>query len=93
MEMENSNHLDNYLTLLLIRQKAYYRNAFIACGLFLIALLSTSGTLLLTEWNVRSLWLMGIFDVLFRTNFLMTWARYQITNENIVLLKNLQVQY
>jgi len=88
--MENTNHLDNYLALLVIREKAYHRNVFIVGGLFLIAILSTTGTLLLTEWNERSIWLMGIFDVLFTLSFLMAWARYQITKENIELVKNLQ---
>ncbi len=90
--MENPNRLDGYLALLEIRKKAYYRNVFIAGGLFLLTILSTTGTLLLTDWNERSIWLMGLFDVLFTVNFLMTWARYEITSENIELVKNLQVR-
>ena len=90
--MENANYLDNYLALLTIRQKAYHRNVFIVGGLFLITILSTTGTLLLTEWNSRSIWLMSVFDILITMSFLMTWARYQITNENIELVKNLQVR-
>jgi hypothetical protein len=90
--MENANRLGSYLALLEIRKKAYRRNAFIAGGVLLLAILSTTGTLLLTDWNERSIWLMGVFDVLFTVNFLMTWARYEITNENIELVKNLQVR-
>jgi len=88
--MENTDQLDNFLALLIIRRKAFYRNIYIAGGLLFIAFLSTTGTLLLTEWNVRSIWLMGVLDVLFTINFMMTWARYQITHENIELLKNLR---
>ncbi len=90
--MENANRMDNYLALLEVRKKAYHRNVFIVGGLFLFSIVSTTGTLLLTNWNERSIWLMGVFDVLFAMNFLMTWARYEITNENIKLVKNLQIR-
>ena len=86
--MEKADRLSSYLVLLNIRQKAYYRNVIIAGGLFLIAILSTTATLLLTEWNERSIWLMGIFDVLFIVNFLMAWARLEITKQNIELVNN-----
>ena len=87
--MENANRLSSYLALLKIRQKAFYRNVLIAGGLFLLAILATTATLLLTEWNERSIWLMGIFDVLFIVNFLMAWARLEITKQNIELVNNL----
>ncbi len=90
--MENTNRLDAYLTLLEIRKKAYYRNVIIVGGLLFFALLATTGTVLLTDWNERSIWLMGVFDVLFTISFLTTWARYEITNENIDLVKNLQAR-
>ena len=90
--METANRLDGYLALLEVRKKAYHRNVFIAGGLFLFAIVATTGTLLLTDWNERSVWLIGVFDVLFTVNFLMTWARYEITNENIELVKNHQVR-
>jgi hypothetical protein len=90
--MEGADRLDNYLAILEIRKKAYYRNVFIVGGMFFLAILATTGTLFLTDWNVRSLWLMGIFDVLFTVNFVMTWTRYEITRENIEMLKNLQIR-
>ncbi len=90
--MENTNRLDDYLALLEIRKKAYRRNVFIATGLFTIAMLSTTGILLLTAWNERSIWLMGVLDVLFTVNFLTAWARHEIINGNIELVKNLQVR-
>lgn len=88
--MESKEHLGNYLVLLKIRQKAYHRYLIIAGGLFFMAILLTTATLLFTEWNVRSIWLMGIFVVLFTMGFLMAWARLEIIKENIELLNNLQ---
>lgn len=90
--MEHANRLNDYLTLLEIQKKAYYRNVFIVGGLLLFSILCTTGTLLLTNWNERSIWLMGVFDVLFAMSFLMTWTRYEITSEHIKLVKNLQVR-
>lgn len=87
--MENTAHLGNYLVLLKIRQKAYHRNLILAGGLFLMAILLSTATLLFTEWNARTIWLMGIFDVLFTMGFLMAWARLEINKENIELMNNL----
>lgn len=90
--MEHTNRLDDYLALLYVQKKAYHRNVFIVGGLFLFSILLTTGTLLLTNWNERSIWLMGMFDILFAMGFLMTWTRYKITNEHIHLVKNLQLR-
>ena len=88
--MENVDRLSGYLVLLKIRRKAYYRNVIFAGGLFMLAVVSTTATLLLTEWNIRSIWLMGIFVILFTMSFLMAWARHEITKEKIDLVNNLQ---
>ena len=90
--MDNADRLSGYLDLLKIRQKAYQRNVIIGGSLFVFALLATTATLLATEWNPRSIWLMGLFDVLFVVNFLMAWARREITKEKIDLVNNLQIQ-
>jgi len=90
--MENTDRISNYLVLLKIRQSAYHRNVLIAGGLFLFAILSTTGTLALIEWNGRSVYLMAMFNVLFIVNFLMAWARLEITKENIELVNHLQIQ-
>jgi len=90
--MENTDRMSNYLVLLKIRQTAYHRIVLFAGGLFLFAILSTTGTLLLTEWNERSVYLMAMFNVLFIVNFLMAWARLEITKENIELVNHLQIQ-
>ncbi len=86
--MENVNQVDNYLVLLEIRRKAYYRNTIIVGILLILGILSISGTLLFTDWNVRSIWLMGIMDLLITISFLMIWVRYEITRQNIELMKN-----
>jgi hypothetical protein len=91
-DMQTTDRLSSYLALLKIRQKTTHRNMLIGGGLFVIALLATTATLLLTEWNERSIWLMGMFDVLFVVNFLMAWARWEITKEKIELVHNLQIQ-
>ena len=91
--MVSTEQLTNYLTLLMIRQSAYRRNLYIAGGLFLFVVLATLGMGLLTEWNVRSFYIMGAFNVLFIVNFLMAWARLEIVKGNIELIKNLQIQW
>ena len=91
--MENADRLSEYLVLLKIRQKAYRRDVVFAGGLFVFTLLATTATLLLTEWNARSIWLMGVFLVLFTLGFLMAWARLEITKQNIELVNHLQVRH
>ena len=89
--MENIDRLNSYLDLLKIRQNAYHRNVIITVGLFLLAMLSTTGELFLTEWNVRSVFILAIFDVLFASNFIMAWARLEITKQNIELVNNIRL--
>jgi hypothetical protein len=87
--MENTDRLTDYIALLNIRQKAYHRNLIFAVGLFAMTILMTTATVLFTEWNARTIWLMGIFNVLFTVNLLMAWARREITKEKIDLVSNL----
>jgi hypothetical protein len=87
--MESTNPLNSYLALLNIRQKAFHRNAVLGGVLFVFAILSTTATLLLTTWNERTLWLIGLFDVLFTMNFIMAWSRHEINKQNIELIKTL----
>jgi len=88
--VENTDRLSNYMVLLKIRQKAYRRNLIFSGAVFLLAILSTTALLLYTEWNERSIWLMGIMDVLFVASFVMAWARLEITKEKIELVNHLQ---
>jgi len=90
--MESTDRMSNYLVLLKIRQKAYHRNMLLTGGLFLFAILSTTGMGLLTEWNTRSVILMALFDFLFVVSFLMAWARLEITKDAIQLVNNLLIR-
>ncbi|MFN2199129.1 MAG: hypothetical protein ACK2UW_23630 [Anaerolineales bacterium] len=90
--MDKTIQVAVYLDLLEIRKKAYQRNTYIGGGLFVLAILATTGTFLLTDWNFRSIWLMCVFAILFTMNFLMAWTRYEILNQNIDLLKNIPLQ-
>jgi hypothetical protein len=90
--MENVDRLSSYRVLLKIRQKVYFRDMLIAGGLFLFAILSTTGMLLLTEWNGRGVYLMAMFDILLAVGFLTSWARHEIVKRTVELMNNLQIR-
>ena len=90
--MVSTDQFASYLTLLKIRQSAYRRNLYIAGGLFLFVVLATLGMGLLTEWNVRSFYIMATFNVLLLVGFLMAWARLEIVKGNIELMRNLGIK-
>ena len=90
--MEKTDRLMGYLTLSKIQQKAYLRNLWIIGGLLLFTFLSTTATLLFTEWNARSIWVMGLFDALIMISFLMAWTRLEIVRKNIDLVNYLQLR-
>jgi hypothetical protein len=87
--MENTDRLNNYLELLMTRQKIYRRNLVIGGVAFSLALLSTTILLLFTVWNVRTLWLVGLIDIMFVLNLIMAWVRFEIVQEKIELLNHL----
>ncbi len=84
------DQLSNYLPVLRKRQITLHRNLLYAGGLFLFTILFTTGLLLLTGWDSRSVYIMGGFNVLIVANFLMSWVRLEITKENIELVEHLQ---
>ena len=90
--MVSNEQFASYLTLLKIRQSAYRRNMYIEGGLFLFSLLATLAMGLLTEWNVRSFYMMAIFNVLLMLGFLQAWTRLEILKGNIELLNNLKMR-
>ena len=90
--MVSNEQFASYLTLLKIRQAAYRRNMYIEGGLFLFSLLATLAMGLLTEWNVRSFYIMAIFNVLLMLGFLQAWTRLEILKGNIELLNNLKMR-
>ncbi len=85
------DQLSNYLTYLQKLQIKLHRNLLFAGGLFLFAVLSTTGLLLLVGWDSRSVYIMGGLNVLIVVNFVMSWVRLEITKENIDLLTHLQI--
>jgi len=87
-----NEQVTSYLTLLKIRQSAYRRNMYIEGGLFLFSLLATLAMGLLTEWNVRSFYIMAVFNVLLLVGFLQAWARLEILKGNIELIDNLKIR-
>ena len=88
--MGNVDRLGDYLVLLGIRQKAYQRNVVISGCMFLFGVLASTATLLFTEWNIRTIWLMGLFDVLFFSFYLMSWTKREITRRNIELVNTIR---
>jgi hypothetical protein len=87
--MGNVDRLGDYLVLLQIRQKAYQRNVVISGAMFLFAVGASTATLLFTEWNVRTIWLMGLFDVLFFSFYLTSWTKREIIKQNLELAKSI----
>lgn len=87
--MEKVDRLRNYLGLLKIREAAYRRNVLFIGAVFLFTILVSLGTLLLTEWNARPVYLMGFLGILFLVGFLTAWARLEIVRANIELVNNL----
>ncbi len=87
--MEHTDHLSGYLGLLDTRQKIYRRNLILDGIVFLLIIFVTTAMFLFTEWNAPTLWLMGLFDLLFGLNFILAWVRYEINKEKIELVNNL----
>lgn len=87
--MENDERLSSYVELLQIRQRIYHRNLIIGGAAFSFVLLVTTVILLFTAWNVRTLWLVGLVDILFGFNLVMAWVRFEIVREEIELVRNL----
>lgn len=87
--MENTDRLGSYLELLKTRLRIYHRNLVIGGAAFSFMLLVTTIVLLFTTWNVRTLWLVGLIDVLFGFNLVMAWVREEIVREEIELVRNL----
>ena len=88
--MVSNEQFTNYLTLLKIRREVYLRNLYIEGGLFLFSLLATLAMGLVTEWNVRSFYLMCTFNVLLLVGFLMAWVKLEIVKGNTDLMNNLR---
>lgn len=82
--------LEKYEQLLLIRQKAWRRDAAIAGGLFLLSLLATIALGLLFDLNGRGTYLVVMVLIAFGFNFMMIWVKVETVKSSIELLQNLQ---
>ena len=85
----SSKTLENYMALLIIRQRAKRRDAIITGVVFfgLFAALVVVG--MLGTLNERSLFLAAVLVTLLRFGFLATWVRYEIVKGSIEVVDNL----
>ncbi len=85
------NRLDNYLSLLTIRQATGRRDTTILGGTFAVLFTLTIALGLLDQLSGRSLYLVTALVVILGLAYLMTWVKFQIINGSIDLIDSLQV--
>lgn len=88
--MEISDRIHNYLSLLEIRQKSRRWNVILLGGIFIVSLLSTLASGLVTGLSGRSVYLITGIDIVLALSFIMAWIRLEIVRSSIDLLNNLQ---
>lgn len=88
--MEISDRIHNYLSLLEIRQKSRRWNVILLGGIFIVSLLSTLASGLVTDLSGRSVYLITGIDIVLGLSFIMAWVRLEIVRSSIDLLNNLQ---
>ena len=88
--MEISGRIQNYLSLLEIRQKSRRWNVTFLGGIFIIAILATFAFGLVTGLNGRSVYLIAGVDIVLGLGFIAAWVRLEIVRSSIDLLNNLQ---
>ena len=88
--MEISDRIQNYLSLLEIRQKSRRWNVSILGGVFIVLILATLAIGLVTGLSGRSVYLITGVDVVLGLGFMAAWVRLEIVRSAIDLLNNLQ---
>ena len=88
--MEISDRIQNYLSLLEIRQKSKRWNVIFLGGIFFVSILSTLALGLIIGLGGRSVYLITGVDIVLGLSFMMTWVRLEIVRSTIDLLNNLQ---
>jgi hypothetical protein len=88
--MAATNPLDQYATLLRIRQKARRRDARLSGGVFLLSLLISIGWGLLSQDLGRSAYLLAGLIAAFGLSFLLVWVRLEIINHTLELIGYLE---
>lgn len=89
--MEISERIQNYLSILEIRQKSRRWNVIFVGGIFVVSILSTLALGLVTGLNGRSVYLITGVDIVLGLGFIMAWVRLEIVRSSIELLNNLQL--
>jgi len=88
--MEISDRIQNYLSLLEIRQKSKRWNLIYISGIFIVSILATLALGLVTGLSGRSVYLITGVDIALGLSFIMAWIRLEIVRSSIELLKNVQ---
>ena len=88
--MEISERIQNYLSLLEIRQKSRRWNVTFLGGIFIISVLATLALGLVTGLSGRSVYLITGVDIALGLSFIEAWVRLEIVRSSIDLLNNLQ---
>jgi len=84
-----SGKLEDYLTLVTIRQTAKRRDTLIAGGVFLISLMATITLGMLDRINMKSFFLVSVMLMGFGFAFLASWIKLEIIKGSIELIDNL----
>jgi len=88
--MEISIRIQNYLSLLEIRQKSRRWNVTLLGRIFIISILTTLALGLVTGLNGRSVYLITGVNIALGLSFIVAWVRLEIVRSSIELLNNLQ---
>jgi hypothetical protein len=88
--MEISDRIQNYLSLLEIRQKSRCWNVTLLGGIFIVSILTTLALGLVTGLSGRSVYLITGIDIALGLGFIAAWVRLEIVRSSIELLNNLR---
>jgi uncharacterized membrane protein len=88
--MEISDRIQNYLSLLEIRQKSRRWNVIFLGGIFIISILTTFALGLVNGLNGRSVYLITGIEIALGLSFIVAWVRLEIVRNSIELLNNLR---
>jgi hypothetical protein len=87
--MMETHGLDDYRTLLTIRQAGRRRDAFITGAVFALAFISALALGMLDRLAGRELYFVAALIAVFGISFLMAWIRLEIVKGSIELINNL----
>ena len=88
--MEISVRIQNYLSLLEIRQKSRRWNVTLLGGIFIVSILATLALGLVNDLSGRSVYLITGVDIVLGLSFIAAWVRLEIVRSSIELLNNLR---